>query len=143
MITKDSWPENWGKVPAWTEISGELYDHFLNVLPPLTVVGSYFQCSEPYSHEEMYPGGRLHGKYMTFVKKDGRCWYLGIQFAGHYPVVKTESYKVCFIDGHDLKYKVFTCEARSREEAIEKMMDVYGPNFDHHIEDVFRMEGGN
>ena len=46
-------------------------------------------------------------------------------------------YKVCFIDGYDLKYKTFTCEAKSREEAIEKMMDAYGPNFDHHIEDVF------
>ena len=89
MITKDNWPENWGKVPAWTEVSEEVYDHFFNVLPLLTWCGGYFQCSEPYSHEAMFPGSenpRVRGKYLTFTKKDGKYWFLGIQFAGHYPV---------------------------------------------------------
>ena len=51
------------------------------------------------------------------------------------------TYKVCFIDGHDLKWKVFTCQAQNRVEAISKMREMFGANFDHHIEDVFRVEG--
>ena len=90
MITKENWPEAWSQVPAWTEVSEEVYGHFFNVLPPRNWTGSYFQCSEPYSHDEKYPGGPLCGRYLTFVKKDGRCWYLGIQFAGHYPMHKKE-----------------------------------------------------
>ena len=43
--------------------------------------GDYFQCSEPYTHEpnEM---GRWRAKYLTFTKKDGKGWYLGILFEG-------------------------------------------------------------
>ena len=82
-ITKDNWPENWSIIPEWTEISEEVYDHFLNVLPPRNWCGSYFQCSEPYSHEEY--DGRWLGKYMSFLKKDGKCWYLGIQFPFYKP----------------------------------------------------------
>ena len=48
--------------------------------------------------------------------------------------------RICFIDGHDLKYKTFTCEAQNQQEAISKMMDLFGANFDHHIEDVFKVE---
>ena len=51
------------------------------------------------------------------------------------------TYRVCFIDGHDLKYKTFTCYAENRKEAIGKMFDAYGPNFDHQISDVYRVEG--
>ena len=83
-ITRENWPEDWSKVPAWTEISEEIYEHFLNVLPPLGCWGNgYFQCSEPYSHEEL--NGRVCGKYMTFTKRDGTYWYLGIQFKGGFP----------------------------------------------------------
>ena len=51
------------------------------------------------------------------------------------------NYKVCFIDGHDLKYKTFTCWAEGRKQAIEKMFNTYGPDFDHQVKDVFRKEG--
>ena len=50
------------------------------------------------------------------------------------------TYRVCFIDGHDLKYKTFTCEALNRKDAISKMMDLFGPNFDHQIADVYRLD---
>lgn len=50
------------------------------------------------------------------------------------------TYKVCFIDGHDLKWKVFTCQAQNRVEAISKMREMFGTNFDHQITDVFRVE---
>lgn len=95
-ITKDNWPESWGRVPAWTEVSEEIYEHFLNVLPPLnySYPCPYFQCSEPYSHEyQMIRVGdtpkedrfRWRGKYLTFSKQDGKCWFLGVNFSGEYP----------------------------------------------------------
>ena len=49
-------------------------------------------------------------------------------------------YKVCFIDGHDLKWKVFTCQAQNRVEAISKMREMFGANFEHRIAEVFRVE---
>ena len=54
---------------------------------------------------------------------------------------ESETYKVCFIDGHDLKWKVFTCEAQNRAEAISKMREMFGANFEHRIAEVFRVEG--
>lgn len=50
------------------------------------------------------------------------------------------TYKVCFIDGYDLKYKTFTCYAQNRVEAISITRDMFGANFDHQIADVFRVE---
>ena len=79
MITRENWPEDWSRVPDVTEIAEEVYDHFLNVLPPLCWHGSYFQCSEPYTHENGKP------MFLTFGKKDGRCYYLGIHFYGQQP----------------------------------------------------------
>lgn len=82
-ITRDNWPEDWSKVPAWTEIDENIYEHFLNVLPPLMECGTFFQCSEPYTHEDDH--GRWRGKYLSFLKHDGKFWYVGINFAGHFP----------------------------------------------------------
>lgn len=52
----------------------------------------------------------------------------------------SRTYQVFFIDGHDLKYKVFTCEALDEKDAISKMFDKHGRNFDHQIVNVCRME---
>lgn len=40
-------------------------------------------------------------------------------------------YKICFIDGHDLKYKVFKTEAKSEEDAMDRFNERYGAEFDH------------
>jgi len=40
-------------------------------------------------------------------------------------------FKICFIDGHDLKYKVFKTEARSEDDAMDRFNERYGANFDH------------
>lgn len=87
MITKHNWPEDWAKVPEWTEISEEIYEYFFNALPPMNKVGTYFQFREAFNHEEEVPGC-WRGRYMTFVKKDGKCWFIGIQFSGRYPIRK-------------------------------------------------------
>ena len=95
----DNWPEDWSKIPAWTEVDEDIYDHFLNVLPPLIMCGTFFQVSEPYTHEldiirigktsreDRY---RWRGKYMSFLKHDGKCWYVGINFAGHFPALEVQ-----------------------------------------------------
>ena len=49
-------------------------------------------------------------------------------------------YRVQYIDGHDLKYKTFTVEARSPEEAVSKMRESYEADFDHQIIDVYQVE---
>lgn len=51
------------------------------------------------------------------------------------------TYRVCFIDGHDLKYKTFTCEAENRVDAIHKMHEMFGANFDHQIANVYMFDG--
>lgn len=50
------------------------------------------------------------------------------------------AWKVCFIDGHDLKYKEFITNANTREEAIDNMYLTYGYNFDHSITSITRID---
>lgn len=53
-------------------VDNEIYEHFLNVLPPLVNKINYFQISEPYGSDEK---GR--STYLT-LKHDGISWiYLG------------------------------------------------------------------
>lgn len=84
MITCNNWPKRWEEVPAWTEIDEEVYNHFLNVLPPLCWNDSYFQCSEPFDFAKD-ENGRFGGLYLTFDKRDGKFFYLGINFRGQRP----------------------------------------------------------
>ena len=83
MITRESWPEDWSKVDPWTEISEEVYNHFLNVLPPVGLHGAYFQCSEPHDHQLV--GKILKARYLTFVRIGLKYYYIGIQFVGEIP----------------------------------------------------------
>lgn len=84
MITKDNWPQKWSEVPAWTEISEEVYEHFFNVLPLLEWCGGYFQPTEAYTSAQD-DKGRWRNKYLTFTKIGKKFWYLGVQFRGVYP----------------------------------------------------------
>ena len=87
MITRESWPEDWSKVEPWTEISPEVYNHFLNVLMPISHRGAYFQCSEPYDHQ-LYgkpPYRYWKKRFLTFTKIGRKYYYLGIQFLGEIP----------------------------------------------------------
>ena len=47
------------------------------------------------------------------------------------------TYKIAYIDGHDLKYKTFTTEADSRDDAISKLWASYESDFDHQIIEVY------
>lgn len=77
---------------------------------------------------------------MRKYSSDGRKCGIRGRRKRHPNIGEPGSYKVCFIDGHDLKWKVFTCQAQNRVEAISKMREMFGPNFEHRIADVFRAE---
>ena len=67
-----------------TEISEELYNDMLNVMPPIYLRKSPycgFQVGEPYCHREDAKG-RWRAKFMTFVHIGERFFYAGIHFGG-------------------------------------------------------------
>lgn len=49
-------------------------------------------------------------------------------------------YKISYIDGHDLKYKLFETVAEDPEEAIQKLRKSYEADFDHQIIDVVEVK---
>lgn len=91
-ITRENWPENWSKVPEWTEVDEEVYEYFFNVLPPRYMCGFMFQAGEPYDHADNC--GKWQGRYLTFVKRDGKCWFNGINFPGHYNAPSMEVFRL-------------------------------------------------
>ena len=87
MMTRETMPiDGWSKVPVGTEISKDLYDGMLNVLPPISLYAKYspysgFQVGEAYTHEQDEQG-RWRSMHMTFVTVGGRYYYAGINFCG-------------------------------------------------------------
>ena len=75
--------ENWAadgtfKAAPGQEISEEIYNEMLNVMPPLRLKEAQgctagFRSSEPYTHENGKP------LYMAFGKRNGKYYYLGLQ----------------------------------------------------------------
>lgn len=79
------------------EITKEIYNHFLNILPPIFIsaytYGSYtdiFLCSEPTSHAPDSKG-IFRAKYNAFGKKGLKYYYLGERFPEN--IVKELKYK--------------------------------------------------
>lgn len=74
------------------EVTQEVYEHFLNVLPPIRLKGGQgwyagFQMSEPYCHrgDKRLAGSKCdtwRAMYMTFTASGNRYFYQGINFAG-------------------------------------------------------------
>ena len=63
------------------EVSEEVVDYFLDILPPKSLSYGYLQVGEPYSYEED-ECGKHRSTYSTF-KKDGDKWmYVGECFVG-------------------------------------------------------------
>ena len=98
---------------------------------------AFFTGDRKFAFQRVDRFWRLYGEDGDFVKEfpsfPAMNDYIR-QRRANYP----GTYKVCFIDGHDLKYKTFTCWAETREQAVEKMFNNYGPAFDHQVKDVFR-----
>lgn len=69
------------------EITEEVYNNFLNCLPPIGLKGGQgwyagFQLGEPYCHRTDVRSGKWRGMYATFTSSEGRYYYQGINFAG-------------------------------------------------------------
>ena len=76
MITRETWPENWEKVEPFTPVDEEVYNHFLNTLPPAYWNRTVLQAGEPWTHDE-------HGAlYITFVQVKGVWNFVGFFHAG-------------------------------------------------------------
>lgn len=51
-----------------------------------------------------------------------------------------KSYRINYIDGHDLRYKSFETNAETREDAISALWDKYWADFDHQIIEVIALD---
>ena len=68
------------------EVDREVYDYFLDIMPPRTMRRGYFQVGEPKDHRKD-DDGKWKGTYMTFAveeQEDGsrKYVYLGNCFPG-------------------------------------------------------------
>lgn len=68
--------ENWeGSLNEYLKVGDkvdeEMYNHFLNILPPLIFTDSMLQVSEPYD----WVGSK--NTYVTFILQDGYWTYMG------------------------------------------------------------------
>ena len=52
--------------------------------------------------------------------------------------VKKHRFRICYIDGFDMKYKTFETEAENKEEAIHRLWTEHIPegDFDHQIGEI-------
>lgn len=82
MVTMDKWVDSFDKVASpGDEVDEEIYEYFLNSLPPINWRGGYFQNSEPCSHEKNAEG-RYAATYSTFEQREDQYYYLGTCFSG-------------------------------------------------------------
>lgn len=69
------------------EVSREVYEWFLNILPPINLKGGQgwpagFQVGEPYCHRTDVRTDRWRAMYHTFTSSNGRYYFQGVNFAG-------------------------------------------------------------
>ena len=63
-------------------VSEDVYDNFLDILPPATMRQNLLQVGEPAAHEYDPEKGKYRATYSTFVRTDGLWWYAGECFLG-------------------------------------------------------------
>ena len=63
-------------------VAEDVYDNFLNILPPATMRQNLLQVGEPAAHEKDPATGNYRATYSTFVRTDGLWWYAGECFRG-------------------------------------------------------------
>ena len=86
MITRETWPANLENVEPFTPVDEEVYNHFLNTLPPAYWNRTVLQAGEPWTHDE-------HGAlYITFVQVKGVWNFVGFFHAGE--IIPVERMKV-------------------------------------------------
>lgn len=85
ILTMDTF--DMGTADRGQEISEEVYNSFLNCMPPINLKGGQswpagFQVGEAYCHRTDARSGKWRGMYPTFTSSSGRYFYQGINFAG-------------------------------------------------------------
>ena len=63
-------------------VTEDVYDNFLDILPPATMRRNLLQVGEPAAHEKDPETGNYRATYSTFVRTDGLWWYAGECFLG-------------------------------------------------------------
>ena len=63
-------------------VTDDVYDNFLDILPPATMRRNLLQVGEPAAHEKDPETGNYRATYSTFVRTDGLWWYAGECFLG-------------------------------------------------------------
>lgn len=76
-----------GTAERGQEVTEDVYDNFLNIMPPISLRGGQgwqagFQVGEPYCHRDDTRTGKWRPMFMTFTTSGGRYYYQGINFAG-------------------------------------------------------------
>jgi hypothetical protein len=86
VFSLEDWKKHRGSfgdcVPAGSLVREDIFDYFLNVLPPVYWQRGIMQCSEPYSHRQD-DQGRFRATFTTFQRvEDGLYRYCGHCFIG-------------------------------------------------------------
>ena len=73
--------------PRGSEVSEEVYNNYLNIMPPISLKGGQgacagFQMGEPYCHRTDKRNGKWRPLFATFTTINGRFFYHGLNFAG-------------------------------------------------------------
>ena len=86
---------DWGAYCKPGDIVGEdVYDYFLDILPPRTLTQSLLQVGEPHSHMMNLKTGKYQATYATFEtigKSDGAMFY---RYCGNCFAGETERYRI-------------------------------------------------
>lgn len=82
MFTREQWKGDFHNCcKPGEEISEELYNYFLDILPPISLRSGASMCgfrvSEPHDHV-LRKDGLYHARYATFGTSNGKYYYLGI-----------------------------------------------------------------
>ncbi len=108
-IKMDDWHDSFTDIAERDdEVSQEIYDYFLNIMPPIGLKGGQgyvagFQVGEADCHKTDI-NGNWKPQFMTFVKQDDRCFYKGINFAGYVDSREMEqNYEATEDDSEDME----------------------------------------
>ena len=63
-------------------VTDDVYDNFLDILPPATMRRNLLQVGEPAAHEKDPETGKYRATYPTFAREGGQWWYAGECFIG-------------------------------------------------------------
>ena len=64
------------------KVTEDVYDNFLDIMPPATMRRNLLQVGEPAAHEKDPETGKYRATYLTFERVNGEWYYVGECFIG-------------------------------------------------------------